>query len=61
MFYELFYPRGIIQSVRLIQVSIDNIIPFKWTVEILRILPETLTIYVFINSFIKGDQLNIVP
>ena len=28
---------------------------FKWTVEMFRILPETMTIYLSINFFIKGD------
>ena len=35
--------------------------PFKWTVETFRKLPETMTIYVCINFFIKVDQLIIVP
>ena len=29
--------------------------PFKLTVETFRILPETMTVYVCINFFIKGD------
>ena len=32
-----------------------------WTVLQSRILPETMTIYVCINFFIKGDHLIIVP
>ena len=35
--------------------------PFKWTVEVFRIFPVTMTIYVCINFFIKVDQLIIVP
>ena len=35
--------------------------PFKWTVEMLRILPEAMTIDVCFNFFIKVNQLIIAP
>ena len=34
---------------------------FKRTMETFRILPDTVTIYVYINFFIKVDPLIIVP
>ena len=56
----------LIQGVRLIQISTGNVI---WGLKChsneqrkrLAVLQETMTIYVYINFFIKVDQLMKVP